>query len=57
MPMAVNKMERRRENEKEQTGPTSKQQQERNTMAKEKARTRDAVTLPLPSHIKMEMII
>lgn len=56
MPMAVNKIELRGENEKEQTGPTSKQQQEMNTMDKEKARTHYTVTLHLPPQIKMEMI-
>jgi len=55
--MAANQMEHRRENEKEQTGPTSKPRWERNTMAKERARTHHAVDLPLPSQIKVEMII
>lgn len=35
--MTANKMECRRENEIEQTGLTSKQQQERSTVAKERA--------------------
>lgn len=42
--MTVNKMECRRQNEIEQTGPTSKQQ-ERSTMAKEKAMTHYIATV------------
>jgi len=53
MPIAVNKMELRRKNKKEQARTPSKQS-DMNTMGKEKARTHCAVTPHLPSQIKTD---